>query len=51
MNKNECVALIAFKLSVALNTLENGGQDLSTCLIRKDNLIDWSLKLNLSTDS
>ena len=38
--KNECVALIAFKLSVALNTLENGGQDLSTCLIRKDNLID-----------
>ena len=39
MNKNECVALTAFKLSVALNTLENGGQDLSTCLIRKDNLI------------
>ena len=37
--KKECVALIAFKLSVALNTLENGGQDLSTCLIRKDNLI------------
>ena len=39
-SKNECVVLIAFKLSVALNTLENGGQDLSTCLIRKDNLID-----------
>ena len=38
--KNECVALIAFKLSVALNTLENGGQDLSTCLIREDNLVD-----------
>ena len=38
--KNECVALIAFKLFVALNTLENGGQDLSTCLIRKYNLID-----------
>ena len=38
--KNDCVALIAFKLSVALNTLENGGHDLSTSLIRKDNLID-----------
>ena len=38
--KNECVVLIAFKLSVALNTLENGGYDLSTSLIRKDNLID-----------
>ena len=38
--KNECVALIAFKLSAALNTLENGGHDLSTSLIRKDNLID-----------
>ena len=49
--KNECVALIAFKLSVALNTLENGGQDLSTCLIREDNLVDWSLKHSLSTDS
>ena len=49
--KNECVALIAFKLSAALNTLENGGHDLSTSLIRKDNLVDWSLKHNLSTDS
>ena len=38
--KNECVALIAFKLSAALNTLENGGHDLSTSLIRKDNSID-----------
>ena len=38
--KNECVALIAFKLSAALNTLENGGHDLLTSLIRKDNLID-----------
>ena len=38
--KNECVALIALKLSVALNTFENGGQDLSACLIRKDNLVD-----------
>ena len=46
------VNLIAtFKLSLALNTLENGGQDLSTCLIRKDNLIDSSLKHNLSTDN
>ena len=38
--ENECVALIAFKLSAALNTLENGGHDLSTSLIRKDNSID-----------
>ena len=38
--KNECVALIAFKLSAALNTLENEGHDLSTSLIRKDNFID-----------
>ena len=38
--KNDCIALIAFKLSAALNTLENGGHDLSTSLIRKDNLID-----------
>ena len=29
-----------FKLSAALNTLENGGHDLSASLIRKDNLID-----------
>ena len=26
--KNACVALVAFKLSPALNTLENGGHDL-----------------------
>ena len=38
--KNDCVAPIAFKLSAALNTLENGGHDLSASLIRKDNLID-----------
>ena len=38
--KNECVSLIAFKLSAALNSPENGGHDLSTSLIRKDNLID-----------
>ena len=38
--KNECVALIVFKLSAVLNSLENGGHDLSTSLIRKDNLID-----------
>ena len=38
--KNEYVALIAFKLSSALNTLENGGNNLSTSLIRKDNLTD-----------
>ena len=40
LRHNECVALIAFKLSAALNTLENGWHDLSTSLIRKDNLID-----------
>ena len=39
-SKNECVALIAFKLSLALNTLENEGHDLLTSLIRKDNLTD-----------
>ena len=49
--KNECVALIAFKLFAALNTLENEEHDLSTSLIRKDNLIDWPLKHHLSTDS
>ena len=38
--KIECVALIAFKLSAALNTVENGRHDLSTSLTRKDNLID-----------
>ena len=38
--QNECVALIAFDLSAALNTLENGWHDLSASLIRKDNLID-----------
>ena len=38
--KNEYVALIAFKLSSALNTLENGGTNLSTSLIRKDNSTD-----------
>ena len=32
--------MIAFKLSAALNTLQNGGSDLSTSLRRKDNLID-----------
>ena len=37
--------------SAALNTLENGWNDLSTSLIRKDNLIDLPLKHNLSTDS
>ena len=46
--KNECVALVPFKLFAALNTW---GHDLSTSLIRKDNLVDWSLKHNLSTDS
>ena len=49
--KNECLTLIAFKLSAALNALENGGHDISTSLIRKDNLIDSSLKHNLSRDS
>ena len=38
--KNECVAVIVFKLSVALNTLQNGRHDLSTSLIRKNNLVD-----------
>ena len=28
-SKNECVALIAFKLSAALSTLVTGGHDLS----------------------
>ena len=51
MSKNECVALTAFKLSAALNTPENGGHDLSTSLVQMDNLTDWSLKHNLSTDS
>ena len=49
--KNNCVALIAFKLSAASNTPENGGHDLSTSLIQMDNLTDWSLKYKLSTDS
>ena len=31
--KNECVALIVFKLSAVLSSLENGGHDLSTSLI------------------
>ena len=48
--KNECVAMVAFKLSAALK-IENGGHDLSTSLIGKDKLIDWSLKHNLNTDS
>ena len=49
--KNECVALIAFKLSAASNTPENPWHDLSTSLIQLDNLIDWSLKNNLGSDS
>ena len=44
-------SLVVFKLSAALSTLENGGHDLSTSLIRKDNFIDRPLKHNLSTDS
>ena len=32
--------LIVFKLSVASNTPENGGHDLSTSLIQMDNLTD-----------
>ena len=32
--------LIAFKLSAASNTPENGGYDLSASLIQMDNLID-----------
>ena len=39
-SKNECVALIAFKLSAASNTPENGGHDFSASLIQMDNLID-----------
>ena len=49
--KNECVALIAFKLFVLSRTPKNEGLDLSTSLIQMDNLIDWSLKHNLSTGS
>ena len=51
MPKNECVALIAYNSSAASNIPENGGHDLSTSLIQMDNLIDWSLKHNWSTDS
>ena len=45
-----CVNFTTINQSV-LNTLEKGGYDLSASLIRKDNLIDWSLKHNLSTDN
>ena len=38
--KNECVALIAFKLSALSSTPENEGHDLSTSLIQMYNLID-----------
>ena len=41
-SKNEFGALVAFKLSAASNTLENGGHDLSRSLIQMDNLIDPS---------
>ena len=40
--KNEFGALVAFKLSAASNTPENGGRDLSASLIQMDNLIDPS---------
>ena len=45
-----CVNFTTINQSV-LNTLEKGGYDLSASLIRKDNLTDWSLKHNLSTDN
>ena len=38
--KNECVVLIAFKLSASSSTPKNDRHDLSTSLIRMDNLID-----------
>ena len=40
--QNEFGALVAFKLSAASNTPENGGRDLSASLIQMDNLIDPS---------
>ena len=45
--KNECEALIAFKLFALSSTPEKEGHDLSTSLIQMDNLTDWSLKHNL----
>ena len=50
MPKNECVALVAFKSSVALNTWKEW-HDLSTNLIRKLCVSSSPLKHNLCTDS